>query len=208
MSLLETKSFGKSHRGYQTIKGERLQYGKAPDLKEVIVHPSYPRSAGAQETQGFQMGVEKAVDHPDCEVQRMLTGPNVWPRSLEPDFSDTMKEYFRRVCLLQDTIMKMVAQTLGIDYDATFGVFSSDSLRGLRLLHYPPQLHDTDLGAGAHTDFGALTVLLTDGVSGLQVLDASGAWIGVRTEPGAYVSENRSRIGSGVLMGPIGGQFG
>lgn len=35
LELLETKSFGRSHRGYQAVKGERLQYGKAPDLKEV-----------------------------------------------------------------------------------------------------------------------------------------------------------------------------
>jgi isopenicillin N synthase-like dioxygenase len=134
------------------------------------------------------MGVEKAVDHPDCEEQRMLTGPNVWPQALEPEFSNTMKDYFQRVCLLQDTIMQMLAQSLGIDYDTTFGAFSSDSLRGLRLLHYPPQQHDTDLGAGAHTDFGALTILLTDGVSGLQVLDKSKNWINVKTDPDAYVS--------------------
>jgi isopenicillin N synthase-like dioxygenase len=35
-ALLETRSFGKSHRGYQAIRSERLQEGQAPDLKEVI----------------------------------------------------------------------------------------------------------------------------------------------------------------------------
>lgn len=138
--------------------------------------------------QGFQMGVEKSTDHPDCKAQRMLTGPNVWPPSLEPGFSQVMNDYFQRMCKLQDQIMTMIAQTLDVDYQTSFEPYCLDSLRGLRLLHYPPQLLETDLGAGAHTDFGALTILLTDGVTGLQILDKNDKWVNVYTTPGSYVS--------------------
>jgi isopenicillin N synthase-like dioxygenase len=134
------------------------------------------------------MGLEKSLDHPDCKAQRMLTGPNVWPPSLEPGFSHVMNDYFQLMCNLQDQIMRMIAQTLDVDYRDSFEPYCLDSLRGLRLLHYPPQRLETDLGAGAHTDFGALTILLTDGVAGLQILDGDANWVNVHTIPGAYVS--------------------
>ncbi|KAF2084925.1 putative oxidoreductase [Saccharata proteae CBS 121410] len=166
--LSEKISFGASHRGYQAVRGEALQNDKPPDLKE-----------------GFQMGVEKDPSHPDCLAKRMLTGPNVWPEALGLSFSRCMEQYFDAMRNLQDEMMRIVALTLNVDFDKTFGAFCDDSLRGLRLLHYPPQPDET-LGAGAHTDFGALTLLLTDGVAGLQIYE-DGNWMDVTTEPGTYI---------------------
>ncbi|KAH8655867.1 hypothetical protein BX600DRAFT_515554 [Xylariales sp. PMI_506] len=170
MEMAESKSFGKSHRGYQAVRGERLQEGQNPDLKE-----------------GFQMGVGKPPGHPDCQAHRMLTGPNVWPVSLEPAFSTFMHHYFQLLSTLQQQLMQLIAQTLGVDYEKAFAPFCHDSLRGLRLLHYAPQEDERALGAGAHTDFGAITILLTDGVAGLQVLENDGQWLNIQTVPGSYI---------------------
>ncbi|TMV35589.1 isopenicillin N synthase family oxygenase, partial [Thioclava sp. BHET1] len=41
------------------------------------------------------------------------------------------------------------------------------------------------LGAGAHTDYGALTLLMTDGIAGLQVKPRGRDWIDVPHLPGA-----------------------
>lgn len=67
---------------------------------------------------------------------------------------------------------------------------SNDPVCIVRLLHYPPQ-DSTDarqLGAGAHTDFGAITLLLQDESGGLEVFDhTSNRWVPVAPNPDAYV---------------------
>lgn len=69
--------------------------------------------------------------------------------------------------------------------------FCKDPLAALKLLHYPPHPTTKDelqFGAGAHTDFGAITLLLQDDQPGLQVLNrATGDWVDVPPNRDAYV---------------------
>jgi isopenicillin N synthase-like dioxygenase len=57
--------------------------------------------------------------------------------------------------------------------------------------HYPEQTtapRPGQLRAGAHTDYGALTVLLPENVpGGLQVRNRLDEWVDVETPPGAFV---------------------
>ena len=59
------------------------------------------------------------------------------------------------------------------------------------VLHYPEQSKEPlpgQLRAGAHTDYGSLTILKPDNApGGLQVLSKEGAWIDVPTLPGTFV---------------------
>lgn len=61
----------------------------------------------------------------------------------------------------------------------------------LRLLHYPAwdprKVASGQLGAGAHTDYGLITLLFQDSVGGLQVQTKEGEWIGVDYVPRAIV---------------------
>jgi len=56
----------------------------------------------------------------------------------------------------------------------------------LRLLHYPPQ-PGVPVPTDTHTDYGAITLLATDAVAGLQVHPLGGPWIDVAAPAGSLV---------------------
>lgn len=66
----------------------------------------------------------------------------------------------------------------------------NDPMALLRLLHYAAVESIPDKGiyaAGEHTDYGMITLLLTDQTPGLQVLSKAGQWIDVPHKKGAFV---------------------
>ena len=58
-----------------------------------------------------------------------------------------------------------------------------------RLLHYPAPAPGSDprTGAGAHTDYGNLTLLATDDVGGLEVQTRAGQWTEAPVVSGAFI---------------------
>ena len=120
--------------------------------------------------------------------------PNRWPAEhLLPaaSFKELLLHYRDRLIALSRTLLEILARGLPYNNPRLFDAFATDPLAVVRLLHYPPQPDLTDpqqVGAGAHTDFGAITLLLQDGQGGLQVLnEATGVWVNVPPNPEAYV---------------------
>lgn len=74
---------------------------------------------------------------------------------------------------------------------SVFDEFCTDPVASVRLLHYPPHPSTSDpllRGAGAHTDFGAITLLLQGDGSGLQVFNRhTKEWLDVPPNKDAYV---------------------
>ncbi|TKY44571.1 oxidoreductase protein [Spatholobus suberectus] len=145
------------HRGYTPVFDELLD-------PENQVHGDYK--------EGYYIGVEKDEDEP--ESKKPFYGPNKWPApDVLPGWRETMEKFHRETLEVGKAVAKIIA--LALDLDANY--FDQPEMLGepiatLRLLHYEGQISDPLkglYGAGAHTDYGLITLLATDDVSGLQI---------------------------------------
>jgi isopenicillin N synthase-like dioxygenase len=159
------------NRGYEPLRAQVLEAGAPPDLKE-----------------GFYIGADLGPDDPRVAAGLFNHGPNQWPAGL-PRWRETMEAYFARMLALCRTMMRALALALHLPRDHFEG-FCDDPMATLRLLHYPPQPAHPDpgeKGCGAHTDFGAITLLAQDDVGGLEVWDGENGWMAAPPVPGALV---------------------
>ena len=103
-------------------------------------------------------------------------------------FDGVMADYFRRLLTLGVDLHRPIARDLGLAEDY-FDSRLDRPMATLRLLHYPPASVRADgaFGAGAHTDYGNLTLLLTDDAGGLEVQRRNGDWIAAPPMPGAFI---------------------
>ena len=135
--------------------------------------------------QAFNVGLDLAPDDPRVLAGAPFRGVNVWPDL--PGFRDTMLAYFDAVWGLGVDLHRAVARDLGLP-ERYFAPHFDAPLATLRLLSYPPARGTAnEIGAGAHTDYGSLTLLMTDGEAGLQVKPRGGDWTDVPHVPDTYV---------------------
>jgi isopenicillin N synthase-like dioxygenase len=166
------------YRGFIALGNEALAYTLGeetpPDFKE-----------------SFSIG---PVDAPDDTYHRSATpanffAPNMWPEGL-PEFQATWTAYYRHMEELAGTLMRIFAMALGMD-EHYFDDKIDRHITNFSMLHYPPQ--DVaplpgQLRAGAHTDYGSLTIVKPDGAEGgLQVRTKDGGWLDVPHVPDAFV---------------------
>jgi isopenicillin N synthase-like dioxygenase len=166
--------------GYIPLAGESLPQSMAgavfnigpPDLKEVynIGPPDPPAHRFAD---------------PD---EAWVYSPNLWPRAL-PELRTAWTAYYEALRDLGDRLMSLFARGLGLP-PSFFAGTTGHGANALRAINYPareaPALSG-QLRAGAHTDYGTVTILRQDAVGGLEVLGPDGAWAGVEPVPGAFV---------------------
>lgn len=165
------KSKSKVNRGYEPLQGQTLEPGAPPDLKE-----------------GYYIGPEHTADDPRVIAGMFNHGANQWP-SQRLRFRPVMEAYRDIMLDLSATMMRGMALSLDLAENYFVG-YCDDAMATVRLLHYPPQPAQGDpaqKGAGAHTDFGGLTLLRQGDVGGLQVWDQTGGWIHADPLPGTYV---------------------
>lgn len=133
----------------------------------------------------FNVGLDLPENDPRVLANNPFRGPNQWPDI--PGFRETLLAYYDAAQSQGLAILSVIAEDLNLPsnhFDALF----KDPLSALRLLRYPPRTGaQNEIGAGAHTDYGAITLLMTDGEPGLQVRARDGDWIDVPRVENAYI---------------------
>jgi isopenicillin N synthase-like dioxygenase len=104
-------------------------------------------------------------------------------------FRDAVLDYQRAALALADDLLRALA--VALDIGSSFFAHRMQSPQCfLRMMHYPPVplgTASTPLAAGPHTDYGAITLLATDGVPGLEVRPIGGDWTPVVAPPGSFI---------------------
>lgn len=135
--------------------------------------------------EAFNIGLDLAPDDPRILAQEPFRGVNLWPEL--PGFRQVMLDYFDANLTLGRALHRFFARDLGLE-DQYFDPAFTAPLATLRLLNYPQGTGAKgEIGAGSHTDYGAITLLMTDGEPGLQVSPRGGDWVDVPHVPGAFV---------------------
>lgn len=114
--------------------------------------------------------------------------PNRWPA--DPDFAQTAIAYYAAMERLAADLMRVFARALDLQEDH-FVPFCDRHISHLVANYYPDRTQAAAAGqfrAGAHTDFGALTLLHpARSPRGLQVQTADGGWEDVVHVPGSFI---------------------
>jgi isopenicillin N synthase-like dioxygenase len=161
--------------GYEPVLGQALDSQDTaaekapPDLKE-----------------SFYCRAELPDEHPLAREPEY--GGNQWPRTL-PGFREQMLDDQAAMRALGDRVLSVIALSLELAEDY-FTRFYDAPTTTLRLLRYPPHPASAganQLGAGAHTDWGGITLLAQDDLGGLEVRTRDGRWIGATPIPGTFV---------------------
>lgn len=158
------------HRGYGAIATEQLDPSKPSDLKET-----------------FDMGLHLPADHPEVLADKPLRGPNRHPSM--PGWEALMEQHYVDMQALAQTLLRAMTLALGIERDFFDSRFK-EPVSVLRMIHYPPRHTASSCdqqGAGAHTDYGCITLLYQDAAGGLQVRNVKGEWIDAPPMEGTFV---------------------
>lgn len=166
----------RSFAGYEPMAGQTLDADSPPDLKE-----------------GYYYTADLPDDDPYVVAGIRGYGGNQWPAAAADfdasGFRRQMQAYYAALRDLGDRLLRLLARSL----DLAPGFFVPMYRRPeavMRLLHYPPHpatAQGNQLGAGAHTDWGGLTLLAQDAAGGLEVMNTAGEWITAPPVAGTFV---------------------
>ena len=128
-------------------------------------------------------------DYYTCEEAGPHFAPNVWPEEF-PEMRPIWEKYFAEMSEVSRQVMRIFAVGLGLDIDY-FEDKIDRHISMFRAINYPDQPTPPlpgQLRAGAHSDYGSLTLLRQEQRPGsLQVMTKAGTWFDVPAVPGALV---------------------
>lgn len=164
------------NRGYSPPKSERLSYSLG------VASPSDLFEA-------FNIGRQPS-EFPELDLPQEHYEENVWPEGAEA-FRTGASAWFGHAGRLARRMTEIFAVALGLP-DDFFAAYTGHSVDVMRMNNYllpeaETHIEPDQMGMGAHTDYGIVTVLWADAVRGLQVLAPDGVWHDVVPAPGALL---------------------
>lgn len=173
--------YGYSPFRYETL-ARSLDDGtpSGPDLKESF-------------SVGPDCGIGSTAGAPNVQADgadSWIRSPSLWPG--EPSgLRDAWTAYYRVLSDIAEHLMSVMAVALDLPADH-FAPMIDDPITSMRALHYPAVASGglasaNSLRAGAHSDYGTLTILRTDAVAGLEIQAADGRWLGVEPDADSFV---------------------
>ncbi|KAF5717777.1 gibberellin 20-oxidase [Fusarium mundagurra] len=166
-----------ANRGYSAPGREKVSQLK--DIQEV----EKVRAALPDLKESLEIGREGEPGHPNRWLEE--TGDLV-------GFRKDMLGFFEKCRQLHVEVMKAIAVGMGLD-DRFFDSFVDVGDNTLRLLHYPAVESDVfktkpgTVRAGAHSDYGSITLLFQDARGGLQVKSPTGQFVDATPIEGTVV---------------------
>ena len=159
-------------------------------MYEEDLDPEHSKKGRGDAKEGLYFGRE--VPLTDTDASKPLHGPNQWPDEnkipLLKGYRHAVEAYQRGLTQLGMEMLFIVATSLSLPVDF-FLPFFQKPMTFVRPLHYAPiQSNESggEFAAGAHSDYGFLTILWTDGGDGLQI-HYKDEWIDVNRPPGAFI---------------------
>lgn len=183
-----TMFFAQPHEAKQSVKPpfQGYPYGYLGPETEALA-----RSKGEETPpdlkESFNGGPLRVPHNASREALDFCYQPTLWPEL--SGFRTAWEAYYAAMEDLAARVMRAFAAALALP-DNHFDPFIANPISALRALHYPATVDvplDKQQRAGAHTDYGSLTILLPQpGSQGLQVRQGD-AWIDVPAPKGAFV---------------------
>jgi isopenicillin N synthase-like dioxygenase len=163
------------NRGYTPPRSERLSYSLGVASPDDLF-------------EAFNVGIT-AAHFPGLGLDAEIYADNIWP-DCSPGFEPGIWTWFEHAAAMARTMTSVFEVALRLP-QGYFTAFTDHSIDVLRVNNYQvPEgliLEPQQLGMGAHTDYGIVTILWADAVPGLQILDTSGQWHPVQPAPGALL---------------------
>lgn len=195
---------------YQSLRREVLDFFTLPEAQRLEVKQPASKisrgySAHASRALAYSLGDETPpdlqqsfamgpVDAPPpgavgTPAEAAFFHPNYWPEKPQ-GLQEAFETYYRSMSHLATEVLRMFAMALGLDAHA-FDSKVDRHTSTMRAILYPAQTvlpEPGQLRAGAHTDYGTLTILRGEDVpGGLQVRTRSGNWVDVHPAPESFV---------------------
>ncbi len=167
-------------------KGGRGYY---PMLAKSLARTMGDANAPGDLRESFRSGVESFSDDQANLKKSEHVAPNPWPDT-PVEFKRLWTRYFDDCNRLSVEMMRICARALKLP-DDWFDDKMDRSIGNVTAQHYPKLETVPEPGqirSGAHTDFGTLTLLMTeDKPGGLEVRGLDGEWHPVKPLPGTYI---------------------